>query len=138
VSQLKLSQRNVAAFDHTSHDGRGHGRGRRRQDGRGNQGHGRGNGGRERGGWGQNGRGGYVRYVPYTGCYTADEWQSLSASQRTRVNEARSQMSQGQGQATNDTNRRQIGAVDISHIPDDTLAITTPTQATTGLNVQGN
>jgi len=28
------------------------------------------------------------RYTPYTGYYSADEWQSLSSAQRTRVTEA--------------------------------------------------
>jgi hypothetical protein len=98
---------------------------------------GRSRGGRGHGGRGQNGRDERGRYIPYTGYYTAEEWQSLSAAQRTRVNEARSQSSQWQGQPT-ETNQRQIGSVDITHIPDDTSAITTPTQATTGPTIQGS
>jgi hypothetical protein len=100
-------------------------------------GSGRSRGGRGHGGRGQNGRDGRGRYIPYTGYYTAEEWQSLSAAQHTRVNEARSQSSQWQGQPT-ETNRRQIGSVDITQIPDDTSAITTPTQATTGPIIQGS
>jgi hypothetical protein len=96
VTPLKQLQRNAAAFDQSGRNGRGH----QRQDGRGNQGRGV----RGRGGRGQNGRGGHGRYVPYTGYYTADEWQSLIASQHTRVNEVHYQVSQGQGQAINDAN----------------------------------
>jgi hypothetical protein len=58
-------------------------------------------------------------YTPYTGYYTADEWQSLSSAQRTRVTDA--------PQSGNDQNRR-IGTLDASATPDDTSAITTPTQ----------
>jgi len=102
VTPIKQLQRNVAAFDATRDNrtggrgrgGRGHadarganGRSRGRSQSRGRTSHGRGRG----------------RYSPYTGYYTADEWQSLSSVQRTRVAEAR--IFAGASQQGSDQNR---------------------------------
>jgi len=85
------------------------------------------------------GRGAWnARYTPYTGYYTQDKWNSLSASQRTRVSEARSQTEPshsgvGPQQLT-------VGALESNQTPDGTLAITMPTQISTGMtpNSSGN
>jgi len=127
VTPIKQSNRSVAAFDAT-HAGRvrGHGRGGQanNRDGRGSSSRGRDRGRGRRRNYQSHGRG---RYTPYTGYYTPEEWQSLSAAQRTGASEACNTSNQSQGGSNNDT-RRRIGAIEAGASQDDASAITTPTQ----------
>jgi hypothetical protein len=139
ATPIKQSQRNIAAFDQYGlgtrgciwgRGGRGRFHGGRHDSGRS---HNLGGRGRGRGFPRQQGRGGRARYTPYTGYYTQDEWNSLSASQRTRVSEAWSQTKPSQSGVV--PQQRTVGALETNLTPDDTSAITMPTQISTGTTV---
>jgi hypothetical protein len=120
VTPLKQTQRNIGAVGIHNASCYG-GKDDRKQSGRADNG-GQNPSGRGRGRFGQHGRGhGHTqgRGTTHTGYYSAQDWQALSADQRTRVLEARG-------------TKRSISGVETSLPGDDISAITEPTRALRG------